>query len=632
MTGSKKSKQPNTKKSNSVRPIFLVWPWLSNLLAVLVWSLIFVVLLVGYFSIDLPNVYEIVKETSRAPTVLVKDRKGVDIARVGALYGDTVTIGDLTPAVIAAILSIEDRRFYNHIGIDPIGLVRAFIANIRAGRVVQGGSTITQQVAKNLFLTPERTMARKIKEALLAFWLERTFSKDEILSLYLNRVYFGSGLYGIDAAAFAYFQRKPSELSIYQSAMIAGIVKAPSKFNPKTSISLANSRAKVVLNAMVDNGFITLSQAKKATQDQNYLVPPMGIVNGSYFSDWVVSQLDELLGHIDKDLVVYTTLDSTLQEHVESTLSSALQNGLGPRDPDQGAALIMKPDGAVRAMVGGYDYKTTQFNRATQARRQPGSAFKPIVYLAGLEAGLLPTDFLDDSPVDITGWSPKNFSNTYQGTVTLAEALSKSLNTVAVRVALEAGPKAVANTAKRLGVSSPLSLDLGLALGTSEVSLLELTAAYAPFSNGGVAIAPYGIESIESRDGNVLYFREGRGLGRVAASDHIIMMNNMLSKVMVDGTGRRARLNRPSAGKTGTSQNFRDAWFIGYTPDLIVSVWVGNDDGKGMNKVTGGGMPAIIWRDIMEYAHKDKQIQQLYGSELSKPKKSFRRFWNRLTR
>lgn len=585
--------------------------------------------ILGYFALGLPDVDDVVATTRRQPIITVRDMAGNDLVRTGALYGDAVSYDEMPRALPAAVLAVEDRRFFTHWGLDVRGFARAMLANLQAGAVVQGGSTITQQVAKNLFLTPERTIARKMREALLALWLEQKFSKEQILTLYLNRVYLGSGTYGVEAAAQTYFGRSARNLSLYQSAMIAGLMKAPSRYNPKTDSAAARARTQIVLQAMVAAGYLNEEQASNAERggDVQITAGPNG--RGRYFADWVLGTLDELIGPLEDDVIVHTTLDPTLQSAAERRLLAAV--GGSGNSAKQGAVVVLSPDGAVQVMAGGRSYRASQFNRAVQAKRQPGSAFKPFVYLAALEDGLLPTDTVEDAPINIDGWRPNNFSGEFEGPVSVEDALARSINTVAVRVARRAGPAAIIDTARRVGIASPLTADLGLALGTSEVSLLELTAAYAPLANGGVAVVPFGIRDVVTKDGRVLYQRQGGGLGRVAEPEHIAMMNRMLSKTMTDGTGKRAQLDRPAAGKSGTSQDYRDAWFVGYTPSFIGGVWVGNDDGSGMKGVTGGGLPARVWRDVMLTAHKGAPAETLVGWSPPKPQDPLTRFWRRLT-
>lgn len=613
---------PETRKRGA-------WFWVSNALSAAIWMLLLGAGILGYFALGLPDVDDVVATTRRQPIIIVRDIAGNDIVRTGALYGDAISYDEMPRALPAAVLAVEDRRFFTHWGLDVRGFARAMLANLQAGSVVQGGSTITQQVAKNLFLTPERTIARKIREALLALWLEQKFTKEQILTLYLNRVYLGSGTYGVEAAAQTYFGRSARTLSLYQSAMIAGLMKAPSRYNPKTDPATARERTQVVLQAMVAAGYLNEEQAANAERggDVQITAGPSG--QGRYFADWVLGTLDELIGPLEDDVIVHTTLDPALQSAAERRLRSAV--GGSGNSARQGGIIVLSSDGAVQAMVGGRSYQASQFNRAVQAKRQPGSAFKPFVYLAALEEGLLPTDTVDDAPINIDGWRPNNFSGVYEGPVSVEDALARSINTVAVRVARRAGPAAIIDAARRVGIASPLTADLGLALGTSEVTLLELTAAYAPLANGGVAVVPFGIRDVVTKDGRVLYQRQGGGLGRVAAPEHIAMMNRMLSKTMTDGTGRNAQLDRPAAGKSGTSQDYRDAWFIGYTPSFIGGVWVGNDDGSGMKGVTGGGLPARVWRDVMLTAHRGAPAQALVGWSPPKPEDPLTRFWRRLT-
>jgi penicillin-binding protein 1A len=511
-----------------------------------------------------------------------------------------------------AVIATEDRRFYNHFGIDPIGLMRAAIADLAAGHVVEGGSTITQQLAKNLFLTPERNFARKIRETLLALWLEHRFSKDQILEIYLNRVYLGAGTYGVDAAAERYFGIGAGRLDLYQSALIAGLLKAPARFNPMRDRDLAAARTGQVLANMVEAGYITPAQAAAASREQQTLgaiaqVPP----GNRYFADWIAGQAADFVGRTSRDLVIQTTLDPRLQAEGEAAIAATIAAD-GARDRvSQGALVALSPDGAVRAMVGGYRYDSSQFNRATQALRQPGSAFKPFVYLAALEAGVRPSDHFVDGPISVGGWRPRDYGNRYLGDMTVAEALAQSINTIAVQVGLRAGIDNIVATAHRLGIASPLSRDASIVLGTDDVTLLELTAAYAPFANGGQGVWAYGVAEIRDNAGNVLFRRAGTGPGRVVDPEFVGEMNDMLVGVIDRGTGRSAQLPRPAAGKTGTTQDYRDAWFIGYTADLVAGVWLGNDDNSPMNKVVGGSLPAQTWRRFMLAATRGMPVRPL---------------------
>ncbi|MCG8693309.1 MAG: PBP1A family penicillin-binding protein [Minwuiales bacterium] len=577
----------------------------------LIWGGVALAVVIGYYAYDLPDVSG-VGQVDRAPSVTLMSTDGAVIANFGDLYGQAVQLDDLPDHMIDAVLATEDRRFYSHFGIDVIGLVRAMWANYRSGRIVQGGSTITQQLAKNLFLTPERTIKRKVQELLLALYLESRFTKDQILSLYLNRVYLGAGAYGVEAASLRYFNRPAAEVTLQQAALLAGLLKAPSRYAPTNDLAAAQRRATQVLANMADAGMLSATKAAAAQND------PAGLARTApkarsvrYFADWALEEVNAFLGHINRDVIVKTTLDPGLQRLGERVLSTALATDGKTVQASQGALIALSPDGAVKAMVGGRDYRQSQFNRATQARRQPGSAFKPFVYLAGLEAGLRPDDVMVDRPVDVGGWRPRNYSQRHIGPVSLQDALARSINTVAVQVSEQAGRGRVIDTAHRLGIVSQLRSHPSIALGTSEVSLIELTAAYAHFANGGRGVFPYAVVEIRDRTGAVLYKRAGSGLGRVIEPASVHEMNRMLAAVMDTGTGKTARLDRPAAGKTGTSQDFRDAWFVGYTPDLVAGVWVGNDDGSPMKRVTGGGLPAQVWRGFMLDALKGRPATPL---------------------
>ncbi len=575
-----------------------------------IWMLIAGIGIVAYYAYDLPSV-DALDRYARPPNVTLVASDGTTLASYGERYGQAVAVDDLPPYVAEAVLATEDRRFYSHFGIDLLGLFRAAIANISAGRIVQGGSTITQQLAKNLFLTPARTLKRKVQEVLLALWLEHRFTKDQILTIYLNRVYLGSGTYGIDAAARRYFGKPARAISLYEAAMLAGLLKAPSRYNPARNPDRARERAERVLASMVEAGYLSADVAANARAVETRIAPRGAGLPARYFADWVLDRVRGYVGYVDSDLKVYTTLDPDLQRFAQRAVRAALDDA-GLRSTEA-AVVVLGTDGAVRALVGGRDYRRSQFNRATRALRQPGSAFKPFVYLAGFEAGLRPSDRFEDRPLRFGDWSPRNYGDRYYGTVTLQEALAKSLNSVAVQVADKVGPDAVVRVARRLGITSPLKENLSLALGTSEVTLLELTAAYGVFANGGHGVWPYGIREIQDATGRVLYRRSGSGPGIVVDPEDAARMNAVLAAVVREGTGRAAALTRPAAGKTGTSQDFRDAWFVGYTADLVAGVWIGNDDGMPMARITGGGLPARLWRTIMTEAHKGLSPAPLPG-------------------
>ncbi len=587
--------------------------WLLKWSVVLgIWLLVAGLGALVFFAYDLPPVDEVgIPERRSALTVLADD--GSTLARYGDLVGDHVPASALPDHLVEAVLAIEDRRFYGHVGLDPIGIARALVRNIQAGRTVEGGSTITQQLAKLLFLTPERTLRRKVQEALLALWLDAKFDKEQILTAYLNRVYLGAGTYGVDAAARTYFGIPARQVSVKQAAILAGLLKAPSRYAPSSAPELAEARAQVVLAAMVDAGF--LSEEERARADRQPPTPrrrPAAGPDGRYFADWVTEQVPDLIGAEAGDLLIHTTLDPRLQRLASGVVSRHLA-GAEAAGVGQAALVAMSMDGAVRAMVGGRSYRESQFNRAVQARRQPGSAFKPIIFLAALERGLRPDSPVLDAPVAVGGYMPGNFNDRYRGPITASEALAYSANSVAVRLLEGVGVDAAVDVARRLGIVSPLTRDLTLALGTSELGLLELTAAYAAFPRNGRAVWPYGIEALEDAAGASVYRRRGDGVGEVARPWHVWELNQMLTRVIESGTGRAAGLDRPAAGKTGTSQDHRDAWFIGFTADLVAGVWVGNDDGTPMDGVTGGGLPARIWHDFMAAAHRGRPVSPLPG-------------------
>jgi penicillin-binding protein 1A len=565
----------------------------------------------AYFASTLPDTAQLMI-AERRPSVTILAADGSLLTTFGDLFGQPLTLKEMSPYLPKAVVATEDRRFYSHFGIDPIGLTRAVFTDLRAGHLVQGGSTITQQLAKNVFLTPERSLSRKIREVLLALWLEHRFTKDQILEIYLNRVYLGAGTYGVDAAAHRYFSKSAAKLNLYESAVIAGLLKAPTRFNPTRDKEKAAARAAQVLDLMVETGAIQQGDAAAAEKSGAALSAVAIARPGSrYFADWVADQVRDFAGTADRDLTVRTTLDPRLQNTAEATIADVLARHGAKAAVSQGALVAMAPDGAVRAMVGGRDYNESQFNRATQAQRQPGSAFKPFVYLAGLEAGLTPDDRFIDGPIQIGNWRPRNYTNRYLGEMTVANALAESVNTVAVQVAQRAGIPRVIAVANRLGITSELSPDPSLALGTNEVNLLELVSAYAPFANGGSGVLAYGITEISDSAGRIIYRRAGSGPGQVVAAEQVGVMNDLLTGVITHGTGRAAALPRPAAGKTGTTQEYRDAWFIGYTADLIAGVWLGNDDNSPMNKVTGGTLPAPAWRQFMLVATANLPLRPL---------------------
>lgn len=562
------------------------------LLALLGWAALF-----AFMLPKLPDTRALYQE-SRQAKVSVVAADGRVIAVRGATGERFVQLAEISPFLVEAVIATEDSRFYRHFGLDPVGLARAAVDNLRAGSVVAGGSTITQQLAKNLYLTPERSLTRKLQELTLAIWLEANLGKDEILTLYLNRVYLGAGAYGVEAAAQRYFAKPAKDLSLPEAAMIAGLLKAPSALAPTSDLDRARERAGVVLGRMQDEGYVTAEQAEAARLKPARLAPDRDELAG-YFVDWVLDGLADQLGKPQHDLFVRTTLDPKLQATAETALGQALARTGERSEVGQGAIVLLDTQGAVRAMVGGRSHRQSPFNRAVNARRQPGSAFKTFVYLTALEKGWQPGNTIDDRPVKIGDWQPVNFDGKFRGKITLEEAYAQSINSAAVRLAATVGPKAVVETARQLGIASTLQPVPSLALGTSEVSLLELTGAYLPFASGGERRPIFGVAEVEDEDGTVLY-RYLPSSAPVIPPQALAGMRALMQATIADGTGRAASLgNRPAGGKTGTTQDARDAWFVGYSGDYVAGVWLGNDDNRPMKGITGGNLPARIWREVM---------------------------------
>lgn len=579
------------------------------------WGLVAVAGIVGYFAMKLPPIDQLAVP-KRPPNIAIMASDGTLIANRGEMGGSAVPIGELPPYVGKAFVSIEDRRFYSHFGIDIVGLGRAIVRNVMRGRAEQGASTLTQQLAKNVFLTQERTLSRKVQEALLSLWLERNYSKDQILELYMNRVYFGSGAYGIEAASQKYFGKSARALALGEAAVMAGLVQSPSRLAPNRNPEGAAERGTLVLAKMVEYGYVTPEMAKLAKTNTAEAKKRSRPGAGNYVADWIMDVLDDFVGVIEGDVVVKTTIDPKVQALAERAIANTFEPKRLKQNVEQVALVAMSPDGAVRAMLGGRDYAESQFNRAVAAKRQPGSSFKPFVYLAALEKGLTPDTIREDAPINIRGWKPENYSHEYFGNVTLTQALSMSLNTVAVKLNVEVGPKVVARTAQRLGIHSPLKANESLALGTSEVSPMEMATAYAAFANGGTGVIPHAILEVKGTDGKVIYRRQPQNLGQVADGRVIGMLNRMMRETLVTGTAKRSDIPGYAAGgKTGTTQDYRDAWFVGYTADLVAAVWVGNDDGELMKKVTGSGLPAEVWADFMRNAQKGLPSRPLPGTQ-----------------
>lgn len=552
---------------------------------------------------------------NRQAAIIVLDRNGEEIAARGARYGEHVDPSELPEHLIKAILSTEDRRFYEHPGVDPRGTLRAALANAKSGGISEGGSTITQQLAKNLFLSPEQTYTRKAREALLALWLEGHYSKDEILSLYLNRIYFGAGAYGVESAAQTYFGKSARDVTLAEAAMLAGLPKAPSTYAPTQNPQGAQRRANQVLDNLLEIGAVEPFAAREARLNPPTIINQNVDSDLGYFFDYVAAEAKKRAPNASGDVIVRTTIDQKLQRDAEAAVKAALDVEARIRGADQAALVAYDASGAMRAMVGGRDYKESQFNRAVQSKRQPGSAFKPFVYVAAMEAGLTPHSRFIDQPIDIDGWQPTNYTPGFAGPVRLTEALANSINTVAVQVTERVGRGKVAEAAKRLGIKSEIAPHRSIALGAVDVTLEELTGAYIPFANEGLAPKPYAIEKIETRDGKILFEHENGEPERVMSEDVAKKMNHLLYQVMISGTGRRAYLGRrQAAGKTGTTNDWRDAWFVGYTPQLIAGIWVGNDAYTPMEKVTGGSIPAAIWKEFMLSAHQGLRVEEMDGA------------------
>ncbi len=590
------------------------WPYVLVMLGG--WGLIFAGLFFSHFLASLPDVRNLmVSGPSQDVTIL--DDRGRQIARRGLTQGLMVRAEDLPDYVSGAFIAIEDRRFRSHLGIDPIGLARAAFQNMKAGHVVQGGSTLTQQLAKNLFLGPSRTFDRKVQEAMLALYLESRYSKNQILTLYLNRIYFGAGVYGIEAAAEKFFGKHASELGLTEAAIIAGSVKAPARYNPLSDSDAGLARAQIVLKAMQSAGFIDENTRSLAQATRPRIVRANGTPGSGWFTDWIMAHLEEIVGPSAEPVIVDTSFDLETQALAERAVTQGLGDEGEGFHASQAALVAMTPDGAIRAMVGGRNYGGSGFNRATDAVRQPGSAFKPFVYLTALEHGHTLEETVNDGPVDIHGWKPEDFEGHFKGAIPLIQAFAESSNSVAAQLTAEMGPKEVARTARRLGIASPLAEVSSLALGTSGVTPLELTGAYAPFANGGNSARPFGVLRVKTRSGKILYERKPASTRGVMSANDNMQMTRLLQQVTATGTGKAARLEeRPTAGKTGTTQDFHDAWFVGFTADLVCGVWIGNDNNAPMLKATGGTLPAHIFHVFMTDAEQGLPVRPLAGATL----------------
>lgn len=580
------------------------WPWVFKWSCILlIWISFFGGCCILWFSYDLPDITKL-QQTERRPSITILAKDGTKLATYGDLHSQMVDAQTLPPHIVQAFLAIEDHRFYSHFGIDPLGLVRAIWVNYRAGHVAQGGSTITQQLAKNflqaqgLYGINDRSLRRKIQEALLAVWLEYKFTKNQILTIYLNRVYLGSGTFGLAAASQQYFGKRAKDLTLYEAAIIAGLLKAPSKYSPSNNPHLADQRAAQVLENMAREGFISeglkdASLALSSATTENF--------RGSairYFTDWVVDILPNYVDTTDKDLIVTTTLDPHLQSLAEDKLQEVIEEQGKAANVSQMSLVSMTTTGAVRALVGGANYKKSQFNRVTQALRQPGSSFKLILYLAALEAGMNPMTWVSDARIQIGSWNPRNHKYQSRGQITLQDAMAYSVNSVSVRLAQQLGLPRIVETARRMGMQSPLPDNLTIVLGTGETTALELTAVYAVIARNGLSVTPHSILKVTDQSGHLLYTYQAPPPQQLVSPSVVYSLTQMMRAVMAYGTGKKAAIQRPAAGKTGTTQLDRDAWFIGFTSDLVTGVWAGNDDNTSLNP--NAGSPSVkLWHRYM---------------------------------
>jgi len=597
----KKSIKPSKTKAARPNKNEMSVTHFSNILygslVLLVWGMILLVPLVVYYAYDLPDISNLEQKNTKT-AMMVMDRNGDVISTYGNVYGEWLEYQEIPLSHIEAVIAIEDRRFFDHNGLDLRGLARAIVNNLIAGRMAEGGSTISQQLAKNLYLNADRTFKRKVQELLLSFWLEMKLSKQEILAIYLNRTYFGSGAYGIDAASRTIFGHSARNLTLTEAAMIAGMLKGPALYSPLRDVQRAYGRTSLVLDNMVAVGFIdklTADIAKKRKVNINNSSAGSDV---RYYTDWIIDQVPNLIGQISEPIVIKTTLVPEIQQMATNAVRQVLSRE-ERLENTQAALVSMDYHGAVQAMVGGRNYNESQFNRVVQAQRQPGSAFKLFIYLAALEAGLSPTTVMRDSPIIFDDWSPKNYNGKFIGDVTLEDAFIKSINTVAVKLSERVNRGSVVDISERLGIQSPLTVEPSLALGTSELNLLELTGAYSVVARDGIETKPYGITEIQNSSGQILYRHLPGPDVRILDKKVNLIMQSMLRNVVANGTGRAASMDFPVFGKTGTTQNYKDALFVGYGKGIVSGVWVGKDDSTSMLGVTGGGTPAQIWKNFM---------------------------------
>ena len=567
-------------------------------------GLLGLVVAVAVAMTQLPDYQQLSKRSDLGQMVRVRANDGTLLVSLGPSFGRWLSYEEIPPTMRAAMIAVEDKRFRSHIGVDPIGVGRSFKVRLTSGRWKQGGSTITQQLARNIFLTNSRTFGRKIKEAVLALAIERKFSKDQILELYLNRVYFGGGAYGIDAASRTFFGHGAERLNLGEAAIIAGLVKAPSNYSPTADIQAARGRAGVVLNSMVENGFLPAAEAAAAHPAEVKVQPAPRQNSVRYFTDWTLPQLDTLIDETSEPIDVFTTLDPTMQAAADRAI-----NGYSPPGT-QGALVSIDRDGAVRAMVGGRNYVDSIYNRATQAERQPGSAFKLFVYLAALESGMKPGDTVVDKPVTIDGWTPRNSTRTFAGPVSLREAFSRSINTISAQIGDSLGFGTIADMAHRFGISGRISTYPSMVLGTSDVRLIDMTRAFAAVQNRGVSVMPYAIRKVVTADGQLLYQHQANEQRVLVAPWVAAEMTDLLQSAVMSGTGRAAQIGRPVAGKTGTTTSNKDGWFIGFSSGLTTGVWMGRDDAKTVAGLQGGTAPARAFAAYMKVAVAKRPVEQ----------------------
>ena len=592
------ARSPQKSSGGTVVTVF------KYLLAAGVLGILALAVAVGIAMSSLPNYDELAQRDDLGQMIRVRATDGTLLVSMGPTFGRWLPYDDIPKTMRAAMISVEDKRFRSHLGVDPIGIARSLKVRLESGRWRQGGSTITQQLARNIFLTNSRTFGRKVKEGILALAIERKFSKDQILELYLNRVYFGGGAYGIDAASRTFFGHGAEHLTIGEAAIIAGLVKAPSNYSPTADVEAARGRASVVIASMVENGFVSPSAVVGIDPATIRLQPPAKQNSVRYFTDWALPQLDTLIDETSEPIDVWTTLDPRMQTAADRAINANVPRGA------QGALVALDRDGAVRAMVGGRDYVDSIYNRATQAERQPGSAFKLFVYLTALENGMKPTDIVVDEPVTIDGWTPRNSTRTNAGPVSLREAFSRSINTISAKIGEQFGFGTIADMARRFGLGTSISTFPSMVLGTSDVRLIDMTRAFASVSNRGVSVMPYAIRRVVTADGRMLYQHEGSEERVLVAPWVAAGMTDLLQSAVLSGTGRAAQIGRPVAGKTGTTSSNKDGWFIGFSSGITTGVWMGRDDARAVGGLQGGTAPARAFHDFMTVAVANRPIEK----------------------